>query len=144
MKTTIPKESSIVRQWIEIDAEGLPLGKVAAKAASRMRGKHLPTFTPHLDVGDFVIITNASKVRLTGQKATQKFWHRHSGYPGGLKSVPYGKLLQERPEKLVELAVKRMLPKNRLGRQLFTKLKVYAGSDHPHQAQGPVKVKVEV
>ncbi|RMH55072.1 MAG: 50S ribosomal protein L13 [Candidatus Hydrogenedentota bacterium] len=143
-KTTIPSKASAKagRKWTVIDAAGKPLGKVAALAASRLRGKHRADFTPHLDTGDFVVVTNAAEVRLSGRKAEQKFYRRHSGHPGGLKSVPYGELLRERPEKLIELAVRRMLPKNRLGRRLFTKLKVYAGPDHPHKAQKPERVEV--
>lgn len=139
MTTTIPKESQISRDWVEIDAAGRTLGDVATLAASILRGKNKAHFTPHMDVGDFVIVTNAAGVRLTGNKATQSFWHRHSTQPGKLKSVAYGDLLSKRPEKLVELAVRRMLPKNRLGRRLFTKLHVYADGAHPHTAQKPRK-----
>jgi len=142
MKTTLPKKTDIERGWVEIDAAGKTLGRVAVLAASRIRGKHKAIYTPHLDTGDFVIVTNAAAIRLTGKKTTQKSWTRHSGYPGGVKTTSYGVLLQENPRRLVELAVRRMLPKNRLGRRLFTKLKVYADSAHPHAAQNPVKIEV--
>jgi large subunit ribosomal protein L13 len=137
MKTYSPKASEIRRDWWLIDATGLVLGRLAAEAARLLRGKHKPTFAPHLDTGDFVIVVNASKVRLTGDKLESKMMHRHSGYPGGLRSVPYSRLMEERPEKAVEKAVQGMLPKNRLGRALAGKLKVYAGPDHPHTAQKP-------
>jgi large subunit ribosomal protein L13 len=120
-----------------IDAQGRSLGRVASRAATLLRGKHRPDFTPHQDTGDFVIVINASKVRLTGAKADAKLYHRHSGYPGGIRTTSAAKILQEKPERLVEVAVKGMLPKNRLGRRLFTKLKVYRGAEHPHVAQQP-------
>lgn len=142
MSTTIPNKEMIQQDWIELDASGKTLGEIAVKAASLLRGKHKVIFTPHLDTGDFVIVTNASKIRLTGKKATDKIWYRHSGLPNGLKATPYGELLKKKPEKMVEIAVKRMLPKNRLGRKLFTKLKVYADSVHPHKAQKPRKLEV--
>jgi len=142
MKTTIPKKDSIVHDWVEIDADGKTLGDVATCAASILRGKHKVIFTPHMDTGDFVIVTNASKIRLTGQKATNKIYYRHSGCPGGLKATKYGDLLEKNPEKMVEIAVKKMLPKNRLGRKLFSNLKVYAESTHPHAAQKPRKIEV--
>ena len=143
MKTTIPRKTEIRRDWIEIDASGKTLGRVAVLAASRLRGKHKATFTPHLDTGDFVIVTNAADVRLTGNKLRDKAWIRNSGYPGGMKTTPYGVLLEKNPRRLIELAVRRMLPKNRLGRRLFTKLKVYAGGEHPHAAQSPVRIEVK-
>lgn len=143
MSTTIPEKDSIDRQWVEIDAAGQTLGRVATRAASILRGKDKVIFTPHMDTGDFVIVLNASGVRLTGNKSSQKFWNRHSGYPGGLRSTAYGDLLKDRPEKLVELAIRRMLPKNRLGRRLFTKLHVYAGAEHPHSGQRPRRVTLE-
>ncbi len=142
MKTTIPSKDSIQRNWVEIDAAGKTLGRVATRVATLLRGKHKATFTPHLDTGDFVIVTNASQVRLTGRKAENKLWQRHSGIPGGFKATSYGELIETRPVKVVELAVRRMLPKNRLGRRLFTKLKVYAGETHPHAAQKPKKVEL--
>jgi large subunit ribosomal protein L13 len=125
------------RRWVLIDAEGRSLGRVASRAATVLRGKHRPDFTPHQDAGDFVIVINAARVRLTGAKAEAKLYHRHTGYPGGIRTTSAGKMRQEKPERLVETAVRGMLPKNRLGRRLFTKLKVYRGPEHPHAAQKP-------
>lgn len=137
--TYMAKPEEIRRRWFVIDASGKKLGRLASLAAAILRGKHDPRFTPHVDTGDHVIIVNADKVVLTGRKLDQKMWVRHSGYPGGLKMVPYRKLLAERPEKAVELAVRGMLPHNRLGRRMIKKLKVYRGPSHPHQAQQPVE-----
>ena len=137
MRTFSPKAADIQRAWIVIDADGLVLGRLATEVARILRGKHKPTFTPHLDVGDHVIIVNAAKVRLTGAKGEQSMSHRHSGYPGGLKSISFGQLLDEKPERLVEQAIRGMLPKNTIGRQQLKKLKVYAGPEHPHTAQQP-------
>jgi large subunit ribosomal protein L13 len=128
------------RRWVLIDAEGRALGRVASRAASVLRGKHRPDYTPHQDAGDFVVIINAAKLKLTGGKAGDKVYHRHTGYPGGIRTTSAGKLLESRPERLVELAVRGMLPKNRLGRRLFTKLKVYRGAEHPHLAQQPATI----
>jgi large subunit ribosomal protein L13 len=125
------------RRWVLINAEGRSLGRVASCAAILLRGKHRPDFTPHQDAGDFVIVVNAAKVQLTGAKAEAKLYHRHTGYPGGIRITSAGKMRQEKPERLVETAVRGMLPKNRLGRRLFTKLKVYRGPEHPHAAQRP-------
>ena len=125
------------RRWVLIDADGRSLGRVASRAATVLRGKHRPDYTPHQDAGDFVIVINAAKVRLTGAKAETKLYHRHTGYPGGIRTTSAGKMRQEKPERLVETAVRGMLPKNRLGRRLFTKLKVYRGPEHPHAAQKP-------
>jgi large subunit ribosomal protein L13 len=125
------------RRWVLIDASERALGRVATRAASVLRGKHRPDFTPHQDAGDFVIIINASKVRLTGAKLEEKVYTRHTGYPGGVRSTTAARLIETRPERLLEEAVRGMLPKNRLGRRLFTKLKVYRGADHPHAAQQP-------
>ncbi len=130
------------RDWVLIDAAGVPLGRLASRAAGILRGKHLPQFTPNQDAGGFVVVINAERVRLTGSKADQKVYHRHSEYPGGIRSVSAGQLLLSRPERLVEMAVKGMLPRNRLGRRLATKLKVYRGADHPHTAQQPQPVSV--
>jgi large subunit ribosomal protein L13 len=132
------------RKWWLIDATGLPLGRLASEAARRLTGKHLPTWTPHVDVGDFVVITNAAKVVLTGGKALGKLYRRHSGQPGGLKEIAAGKLLAEKPTRVVELAIKGMLPKTRLGRAMVRKLKVHAGPDHPHGAQEPQPVDIGV
>lgn len=125
-----------------IDAEDRALGRVASRAASVLRGKHRPDFTPNQDAGDFVIVINAAKVKLTGSKAEDKLYHHHTGYPGGIRTVSAGKMRQDKPERLVETAVRGMLPKNRLGRRLFTKLKVYRGAEHPHAAQKPEPIKL--
>ena len=137
MRTYTPKAAEITRQWHVIDATDVVLGRLASQTAVLLRGKHKPTFAPHVDTGDFVIIVNADKVALTGAKLEQKKAYRHSGYPGGLKAESYQVLLEKNPAKAVEKAVRGMLPKNSLGRQQLTKLKVYAGSDHPHAAQKP-------
>ncbi len=136
-KTYSPKLAEIDRRWYVVDAAGQTLGRLAVQVASRLRGKHKATYTPHMDTGDFVIVVNAADVVLTGRKEDQKVYYRHSTRPGSLKAETARRLRQRRPEKLVENAVKGMLPHNRLGRQLFRKLKVYAGPDHPHQAQQP-------
>jgi large subunit ribosomal protein L13 len=138
VKTYAPKAHDIERNWYVIDADGAVLGRVASEAAKILRGKHKPIFAPHADTGDHVIIVNASGVRLSGNKLEGKLYHRHSGYPGGLRTMNYQRLLSERPTLVIERAVKGMLPKNRLGRQMFGKLSVYAGAEHPHQAQQPV------
>ena len=135
MRTYSPKPGDIQRDWLVIDAEDVILGKLAVQVANLLRGKHNPQFAPHMDMGDFVIVVNASKVALSGNKATTKMAYRHSGYPGGLSATPIGELLEKDARKAIEKAVWGMLPKNRLGRQMLKKLKVYAGPDHPHQAQ---------
>ena len=137
MKTHSTKPSEVTREWWIVDADGVVLGRLASEVAKILRGKHKPTFAPHVDVGDHVVIVNASKVVLTGNKLVAKQYIRHSGYPGGLRSVPYSKLMATRPELAIEKAVKGMLPANRLGRSMIKKLKVYAGSQHPHSAQDP-------
>ena len=137
MSTYSPKPGEITRSWHVIDADDVVLGRLAVTAATLLRGKHKPTFAPHVDGGDFVIVVNASKIALGGSKRTDKLYHRHSGRPGGLTSVPAGELLARDPRQVVEKAVWGMLPKNRLSRKLITKLKVYAGPDHPHSAQQP-------
>ncbi|GAB4424416.1 MAG: 50S ribosomal protein L13 [Anaerolineae bacterium] len=137
MKTISAKEADIQRDWYVIDAQGQTLGRLATRTASILRGKHKPLFTPHVDCGDYVIIINAAKVHVTGQKMSQKKYYRHSGYPGGLKEISLRDQLQKFPERVLESAVRGMLPKNRLGRQLFKKLKIYPGPNHPHQAQQP-------
>lgn len=137
MKTISAKESEIQRDWYVIDAQGQTLGRLATRTASILRGKHKPLFTPHVDCGDYVIIINAEKVHVTGQKMSQKKYYRHSGYPGGLKEISLRDQLQKFPERVLESAVRGMLPKNRLGRQMFKKLKIYPGPNHPHQAQQP-------
>jgi large subunit ribosomal protein L13 len=135
--TYSPKPGEVTRAWHVIDAEDVVLGRLASQVATLLRGKHKPTFAPHVDTGDFVIIVNAGKVALTGNKRDNKFAYRHSGYPGGLRKRTFGELLDSRPDRLVEKVVKGMLPKNKLGRAQGRKLKVYAGPDHPHAAQQP-------
>ena len=138
MRTTyMAKPMEVERKWYVVDAEGQTLGRLSSEIASILRGKFKPEFTPHVDAGDFVIVINADKVNLTGKKLTDKKYYRHSGYQGGLRVTTAGQMLATKPERMIELAVKGMLPKNRLGRQLFTKLNVYAGAEHPHQAQKP-------
>ncbi len=137
MRTFSPKDSDISRRWHVIDASDVVLGRLASHAAILLRGKHKPIFAPHIDTGDFVIVVNAAKVALTGTKLERKQAYRHSGYPGGLRSVSYAQLMATSPERAVEKAVRGMLPKNSLGRKTLRKLKVYAGPDHPHQAQQP-------
>ncbi|MCL4520332.1 MAG: 50S ribosomal protein L13 [Firmicutes bacterium] len=137
MSTYMAKPSEVQRSWYVIDAEGRPLGRVATEAARLLRGKHKPIFTPHIDTGDHVIIINAAKVVLTGHKLDQKIYYHHSGYPGGLKRTIYRRLMEKRPTFVMEKAVRGMLPKNRLGRAMFKKLKVYQGSEHPHASQKP-------
>ena len=143
MRTYTPKPGDVQRQWHVIDASDVVLGRLASQTARLLRGKHKPYFAPHLDTGDFVIVVNASKVALTGNKRESKMAYRHSGYPGGLTAVPYGELLASCPERAVEKAVRGMLPKGTLGRQLLSKLKVYAGPDHPHAAQKPVPYTID-
>ena len=142
MRTYTPKASEIRRAWYVVDAEDLVLGRVATEVARVLRGKHKPIFAPHIDTGDHVIVVNASKVVLTANKGDSKLVRRHSGYPGGLKSVTYNELLASKPEEAIRRTVRGMLPKNRLGRQLIKKLKVYAGPDHPHAAQQPVPLEI--
>ena len=144
MKTTfMANPATVERKWYVVDAEGKTLGRLAAEVAKVLRGKNKPTFTPHVDTGDHVIVLNADKVVLTGKKLVQKTYFRHSGYPGGTTFTTAGKMLETRPERVVEMAVKGMLPKNSLGRKMFTKLKVYAGAEHPHAAQMPVEMKID-
>lgn len=142
MRTFQPKAGQITRQWLVIDATDVVLGRLASQAARLLRGKHKATFAPHVDTGDFVIIVNAAKVALTGNKREQKVAYHHSGYPGGLRETPYSTLLDERPEHVVEKAVRGMLPHTTLGRQMASKLKVYAGPEHPHEAQRPVPYEI--
>ena len=137
MKTFSAKKEEIVKDWHLINADGKVLGRLASEIARRLRGKHKPIFTPHLDTGDFIVVINAEKVLLTGKKLTDKMYYHHTGYPGGIKATSAERLLNEKPERLLINAVKGMLPKNSLGRQTLKKLKVYAGSEHPHKAQMP-------
>ncbi len=143
MRTYSPKPGDVQRQWHVIDATDVVLGRLSTQAAALLRGKHKPVYAPHVDTGDFVIIVNADKVHLSGNKREQKMAYRHSGYPGGLRAVRYDELLDKNPEKAVEKAIKGMLPKNTLGRQMLSKLKVYAGPTHPHQAQAPVPFELK-
>jgi large subunit ribosomal protein L13 len=142
VRTFSPKGNDITRQWHVVDASGVVLGRLASQVAVLLRGKHKPIFAPHVDTGDFVIIINADKVELSGNKLERKMAYRHSGYPGGLRSVSYGELMEKHPERAVEKAVRGMLPKNSLGRQTLRKLKVYTGPNHPHQAQQPVPFEI--
>ena len=137
MRTYSPKPGEVTRAWHVIDAEDVVLGRLATQAATLLRGKHKPTYAPHVDTGDFVVVVNAAKVALSGNKLEQKHAYRHSGYPGGLRAVSYASLMASHPERAVEKAVRGMLPKNALGRKTLRKLKVYAGPDHPHEAQQP-------
>lgn len=143
MRTVSLRKEDVERKWLVVDAEGKVLGRMASQVATILRGKHKPFFTPHVDCGDFVIVVNADKVRLTGKKLLNKSYYFHSNYPGGLKTVQAGKMLEKRPVRMVELAVRRMLPKTKLGRAMFKKLKVYASSDHPHEAQQPEPLELE-
>ncbi len=142
MKTIIPKTTDVDRKWYVIDAEGQVLGRVAARVASVLRGKHKPEYTPHMEMGDYVIVINAAKVDVTGRKRTDKMYYRHTGYPGGLRAENFETRIRRRPEFPIEQAVRGMLPKNRLGRKLFKNLKVYAGEAHPHEAQKPQPLAV--
>jgi large subunit ribosomal protein L13 len=143
MSTEFPSKNGINRQWHVIDAQDVVLGRLATQAATLLRGKHKPTYAPHVDTGDFVVIINADKVALTGAKRDQAFQYRHSGFPGGLRKQSFGEVLDTRPDRLVEKAIKGMLPKNRLGRQIANKLKVYAGASHPHEAQQPQAFEIK-
>ena len=143
MSTYTPKAGDITRTWHVIDATDVVLGRLAVQSATLLRGKHKPTYTPHMDGGDFVIVINADKVAITGNKATGKFKYRHSGHPGGLKAEAIGDLLATKPERVVEQAIKGMLPKTKLGRAMGAKLKVYAGPNHPHAAQRPVPFEIK-
>jgi large subunit ribosomal protein L13 len=142
-KTYLPPQDEIVRDWYIVDAADQRLGRLASEIARVLRGKNKPTYTPHLDTGDFVVVINAEKVAVTGKKSSQKLYRRHSGRPGGMKTETFSQLQDRLPERIIEQAVKGMLPKNTLGRQLFTKLKVYAGSTHPHQAQQPEVLEIK-
>lgn len=143
MRTYQQKPSEVQRRWFVVDAQGKVLGRLASQVAAILRGKHKPTFTPHVDGGDFVVVVNVEKVRLTGRKLERKVYYWHTGYPGGIKSATAGELLQTKPEELFRLAVARMLPKTPLGRRMLRKLKVYRGPDHPHAAQQPHKLEVD-
>ncbi|ONI83925.1 50S ribosomal protein L13 [Saccharothrix sp. ALI-22-I] len=143
MRTYSPKSGEVTRTWHVIDAQDLVLGRLATQAATLLRGKHKPTYAPHVDTGDFVIVINADKVALTGKKRDQEFVYRHSGFPGGLSQRSFGEVLDTRADRLVEKAIKGMLPKNRLGRAMASKLKVYTGPNHPHAAQQPQPFEIK-
>lgn len=142
MKTYSAKPAEVQQDWFLVDATDKTLGRLATEVAARLRGKHKPEYTPHVDTGDYIVIVNAEKIRVTGKKATDKIYHHHTGYPGGLKSISFNKLIDKAPERVIQSAVKGMLPKNPLGRAMFGKLKVYAGGDHPHQAQQPQELNL--
>ncbi len=142
MSTPVAKKADLQKDWYVVDLEDKVLGRAATEIARVLRGKHKAIYTPSVDTGDFVIVLNAEKIRLTGNKLSQKMYYRHSGYTGGLTTIPAGKMLEKTPEELIKRAVKGMLPKNKLGRQMFRKLKVYCGPEHPHQAQQPKELKV--
>jgi large subunit ribosomal protein L13 len=142
MKTYTPKVTDIQRRWLIVDAQGKVLGRLASEVAQLLRGKHKPLYTPHLDMGDFVVVVNADKVRLTGNKAENKTYFRHSGYMGGDRLIPFKEMQSKHPERIIDLAVKGMLPKNNLGRLMRRKLKVYAGPEHPHSAQQPEPIEI--
>ena len=142
MKTFSAKAHEVQRDWYVVDASEKTLGRLASEIAHRLRGKHKPEYTPHVDTGDYIVVINADKVRVTGAKATDKMYHHHTGYPGGLKSLSFEKLIDKAPERVLQRAVKGMLPRNPLGRAMFKKLKVYAGTDHPHTAQQPQPLNI--
>ncbi len=142
MGTYSAKPSEVKREWFVVDAEGKALGRLASEIASRLRGKHKPIYTPHIDTGDYIVVINAEKVEVTGKKFTDKMYYRATGYVGNLKSISFDKLQAQRPERIIELAVKGMLPKGPLGRDMYRKLKVYAGPEHNHHAQKPVALEV--
>ena len=142
MKTYVATPQSRERNWLLVDAEGQTLGRLATQIADALRGKRKPTYTPHVDVGDFVVVVNAEKIAVTGSKLREKMYYRHSGHPGGLKKRTLNEMLERRPEEVIRLAVRGMLPKNRLARKQLTKLKIYAGPEHPHEAQKPTKLEI--
>lgn len=142
MKTLSAKPETVKRDWFVVDAADKTLGRLSTEIARRLRGKHKPEYTPHVDTGDYIVVINAEKVRVTGSKTTDKMYHRHTGYPGGLKSMSFDKLIDHAPERVIQSAVKGMLPRGPLGRVMFGKLKVYAGAEHPHAAQQPQELNI--
>ncbi|QQD19054.1 50S ribosomal protein L13 [Spongiibacter nanhainus] len=142
MKTFSAKPNAVTRDWFVVDAADKTLGRLASEIAHRLRGKHKPEYTPHVDTGDYIVVVNAEKIRVTGNKTTDKMYHRHTGYPGGLKSMSFEKLIEKAPERVIQGAVKGMLPRTPLGRAMFKKLKVYPGAEHPHAAQQPVELNI--
>ncbi|MCK5876745.1 MAG: 50S ribosomal protein L13 [Candidatus Marithrix sp.] len=144
MKTFVAKPETVKHDWFVVDANNQVLGRLASEVAKRLRGKHKPEYTPHTDTGDYIVIINAEKIRVTGRKRTDKMYYHHSGYPGGIKSISFDKLQEKAPERIIQLAVKRMLPRGPLGRDMFRKLKVYAGSEHEHTAQQPTPLTLKI
>lgn len=143
MRTVSAKPHEVKRDWLVVDATDKVLGRLATEIARRLRGKHKPEYTQHVDTGDYVIVTNVEKIRVTGRKTTQKMYYHHTGYPGGIRSTSFQKMQEKNPARIIELAVKGMLPKNPLGREMYRKLKVYVGSEHPHSAQQPIELVIE-
>tara|TARA_Y100001934_G_scaffold240511_1_gene294891 strand:- start:266 stop:694 length:429 start_codon:yes stop_codon:yes gene_type:complete len=142
MKTVSAKKESVSREWYVVDATDKTLGRLSTAIANRLRGKHKPEYTPHVDTGDYIVVVNAEKIRVTGNKTTDKVYHHHTGYPGGIKSVTFDKLIDKAPERVIEKAVKGMMPKNKLSRSMMSKLKIYAGNEHPHSAQQPMPLDI--
>ena len=142
MKTVSAKKESVSREWYVVDATDKTLGRLSTAIANRLRGKHKPEYTPHVDTGDYIVVVNAEKIRVTGNKTTDKVYHHHTGYPGGIKSITFDKLIDKAPERVIEKAVKGMMPKNKLSRSMMSKLKIYAGNDHPHSAQQPMPLDI--
>ena len=142
MKTQSVNKASVLHDWYLVDADSKTLGRLSTQIANRLRGKHKPEYTPHVDTGDYIVVINADKIHVTGKKETDKFYYHHTGFPGGIKSVALGKMREKSPEKILENAVKGMMPRNRLGRVMLSKLKVYAGNSHPHSAQQPVVLEL--
>ncbi|MDY0205603.1 MAG: 50S ribosomal protein L13 [Pseudomonas sp.] len=142
MKTFTAKNETVQRDWYVVDAAGQTLGRLATEIASRLRGKHKPEYTPHVDTGDYIVVINAEQVRVTGNKTSDKIYYSHTGFPGGIKEISFEKLIAKAPERVIEAAVKGMLPRNPLGRDMYRKLKVYAGTNHPHAAQQPQELKI--
>ena len=142
MKTVSAKKESVSREWYVVDATDKTLGRLSTAIANRLRGKHKPEYTPHVDTGDYIVVVNAEKVRVTGNKTTDKVYHHHTGYPGGIKSITFDKLIDKAPEQVIEKAVKGMMPKNKLSRSMMSKLKIYAGNEHPHSAQQPMPLDI--
>ena len=142
MKTVSARKESVNREWYLVDATDKTLGRLSTEIANRLRGKHKPEYTPHVDTGDYIVVVNAEKIRVTGNKGSEKVYHHHTGYPGGIKSISFSKLIDKAPERIIEKAVKGMMPKNKLSRSMMMKLKIYAGSEHPHSAQRPTPLEI--
>lgn len=142
MKTVSAKKESVSREWYVVDATDKTLGRLSTAIANRLRGKHKPEYTPHVDTGDYIVVVNAEKIKVTGNKTTDKVYHHHTGYPGGIKSITFDKLIDKAPERVIEKAVKGMMPKNKLSRSMMSKLKIYAGNEHPHSAQQPMPLDI--